>query len=116
MNFVDDMELNTNAMFVGEPTGETPNMWGDPVSLTLPNSGIVVQASALWWQLEDPRDHAGVSRARCPGRDELCGLRENVDPALKAIFAADNQKKGLAQNPLTLEQKKKKKKKKKKNP
>ena len=57
MNFVDDMELNTHATFVGEPTGETPNMWGDPVSLTLPNSGIVVQTSTLWWQMEDPRDH-----------------------------------------------------------
>jgi hypothetical protein len=56
MNFVDDMELNTNATFVGEPTGETPNMWGDPGSLKLPNSGIVVQTSTLWWQMEDPRD------------------------------------------------------------
>ena len=56
MNFVDDMELNTRATFVGEPTGETPNMWGDPVSLRLPNSGIVVQTSTLWWQMEDPRD------------------------------------------------------------
>jgi hypothetical protein len=43
MNFVNVMELNTHATFVGEPTGETANMWGDPVSVTLPNSGIVVQ-------------------------------------------------------------------------
>ena len=30
MNFVDDMELNTHATFVGEPTGETPEHVGRP--------------------------------------------------------------------------------------
>jgi len=57
MSFVDDLELNTNALFAGEPTGESPNQWGDPVDVKLPNSGIVIQASTLWWQLQDPRDH-----------------------------------------------------------
>ncbi len=94
MNFVDDMELNTNAMFVGEPTGETPNMWGDPVSLTLPNSGIVVQASALWWQLEDPRDHRAYRAPDVPAELSFADYAYNVDPVMKAIFAADISKAG----------------------
>jgi hypothetical protein len=42
MSLVDDLELNANALFAGEPTGESPNQWGDPVDVKLPNSGIVI--------------------------------------------------------------------------
>ena len=89
MNFVDDMELNTNATFVGEPTGETPNMWGDPVSLKLPNSGIVVQTSTLWWQMEDPRDRRPFRAPDIPAEMSFADYANNVDPVLSAIFAAE---------------------------
>jgi hypothetical protein len=86
MSFVDDLELNTNALFAGEPTGESPNQWGDPVDIKLPNSGIVIQASTLWWQLQDPRDHREY---RAP--DLLVSLAfsdyvDNVDPVMEAIM------------------------------
>ena len=99
MNFVDDMELNTHAVFVGEPTGETPNMWGDPVSLTLPNSGIVVQASALWWQLEDPRDQRPYRPPDVPAEMSFADYASNVDPVLQAIFAADRRQPAGGQAP-----------------
>lgn len=86
MNFVDDMELNTNAMFAGEPTGESPNMWGDPATFTLPNSGIVVQASTLWWQLEDPRDGRPFRTPDVPAELSFGNYADNVDPVLRAIF------------------------------
>jgi hypothetical protein len=57
VTLVGELEQNTNALFAGEPTGEPPNQWGDPVDLTLPNAGLVVQVSTLWWQIQDPRDH-----------------------------------------------------------
>ena len=85
MNFVDDMELNTQALFAGEPTGETPNMWGDPVSLTLPNSGIVVQTSALWWQMADPRDQRPFRAPDLPVDMSFADYASNVDPVLDAI-------------------------------
>ena len=88
MNFVDDMELNTNAMFVGEPTGETPNMWGDPVRLKLPNSGIVVQTSTLWWQM-DPRDQRPFRAPDIPAEMRFVDYANNVDPVLNAIFKAE---------------------------
>jgi hypothetical protein len=99
MNFVDDMELNTNATFVGEPTGETPNMWGDPVSLKLPNSGIVVQTSTLWWQTEDPRDQRPFRAPDFPAEMSFVDYRSNVDPALIAIFAAARQERNPAAQP-----------------
>jgi hypothetical protein len=86
MNFVDDIELNTNATFVGEPTGETPNMWGDPVNLTLPNSGIVVQTSTLWWQTGDPRDKRPFRAPDLPADMTFFDYENNVDTALNAIF------------------------------
>ena len=88
MNFVDDMELNTNATFVGEPTGETPNMWGDPVSLKLPNSGIVIQTSTLWWQMEDPRDKRPFRAPDIPAEMTFADYANNVDPVLNAILKA----------------------------
>ena len=92
MNFVDDMELNTHATFVGEPTGETPNMWGDPVSLTLPNSGIVVQTSALWWQIADPRDKRPFRAPDIPVEMTFTDYANNVDPVVQTICrTADSQ-------------------------
>jgi hypothetical protein len=85
MNFVDDMEQNTAAIFVGEPTGESPNMWGDPVRLKLPNSGIVVQTSTVWWQMADPTDRR-VSRTPDIAADmKFADYANNVDPVMKVI-------------------------------
>jgi len=55
-NFVDRLENYADVIFVGSPTGENVNFYGDPVSITLPNSHLQAAMSALWWQDEDPRD------------------------------------------------------------
>ncbi|HMB69914.1 MAG TPA: hypothetical protein VKU85_11410, partial [bacterium] len=51
-----DLERQTEALFVGEPTGATPNHHGDAVPVTLPHTGVTVSISALYWQNSDPRD------------------------------------------------------------
>ncbi|HEY4355739.1 MAG TPA: hypothetical protein VGN16_08340 [Acidobacteriaceae bacterium] len=91
MNFVDDLEMNTNALFVGEPTGETPNMWGDPVDLKLPNSGIVIQASTLWWQFEDPRDDRPYRAPDLAAAMTFADYAGNIDPAMEAIEGSHPQ-------------------------
>lgn len=85
MDLVDDLELNTNAIFIGQPTGETPNQWGDPRDIKLPNSGIVIQASTLWWQFQDPRDDRS-----CKMPDIMVGMSFNdyqngIDPVMQVI-------------------------------
>ena len=50
------LEQETNAFFVGEPTGGKPNGWGDSRKLKLPSSGLTVRVSTLYWQPSDPRD------------------------------------------------------------
>jgi len=55
-NFVDRLESYTDVIFVGEPTGENVNMYGDPNHIELPQSRLVMAVSHLWWQDKDPRD------------------------------------------------------------
>ena len=61
-NLVNELEKYTNTTFVGEPTGENVNFYGDSARIELPNSGLVVRTSTLWWKNLDPRD-----RRRCTG-------------------------------------------------
>jgi hypothetical protein len=85
MNLVDDLELNTNALFAGEPTGESPNQWGDPADVKLPNSGIAIQVSTLWWQFEDPRDHREYREPDLSVPLAFSDYVNNVDPVMEAI-------------------------------
>lgn len=56
MNLSVLLERHTHALFVGEPTGSTPNHFGDTRTITLPHGGIDVEISTLYWQNSDPRD------------------------------------------------------------
>ena len=61
-----EIEKNTPAVFVGEPTGGRPNHFGSPEDIVLPESGITVRCSGLYLQNSDPRDQR-------PGRRRLRG-------------------------------------------
>jgi hypothetical protein len=58
------------------------------VSLTLPNSGVIVQTSTLWWQMEDPRDKRPFRAPDIPAEMTFVDYENNVDTALNAIFRA----------------------------
>jgi hypothetical protein len=55
-NFVNRLENYTEAIYVGEPTAENVNFYGDPAGITLPHSHLEAAVSQLWWQDKDPRD------------------------------------------------------------
>lgn len=85
MNLAVLLERHTHALFVGEPTGATPNHFGDTRTITLPHSGMEVEISALYWQNSDPRDHRPWIAPDLPApltSDDFFGRR---DPALQAI-------------------------------
>ena len=50
MQFVVDLERRTNAVFVGEATGGSPNQFGDAVRVKLPNSGLIARIATISWQ------------------------------------------------------------------
>ncbi|MDP8908527.1 MAG: hypothetical protein M3N47_05285, partial [Chloroflexota bacterium] len=56
MNLAVDLERHTRVLFVGEPTGASPNHYGENGAIDLPHSGLHVSVSTLWWQYSHPLD------------------------------------------------------------
>ncbi len=57
INFVTDVEHKTNAILMGEATGGSPNQYGDPKGVVLPNSGIKLRISTQYWNKAGSEDH-----------------------------------------------------------
>lgn len=87
MNLVNELERYTNATFVGEPTGSPPAFFGDHRSFALPNSGVSVNISSLWWQTMNPRDKRLFVAPQIFAEESAEDYRAGRDPALDAIFA-----------------------------
>lgn len=49
-NLVNELDNYTNAIFIGEPTSENINFYGDNNQVELPNSKIPAYLSFAWWQ------------------------------------------------------------------
>jgi hypothetical protein len=85
------LERHTNTLFVGEPTGASPNGYGDHIPLTLPNSRIKVFVSTLYWQEADPRDRRPWIAPQIAAPLTSEEYRNNVDPAMQAILSFGNR-------------------------
>ena len=86
-NLVNELEKYTNTIFVGEPTGENVNFYGDSTRIQLPNSGLEVRASTLWWQNLDPRDRRKWTGPQIAAELTSKDYLTNTDPAMKAILS-----------------------------
>ena len=82
-----DLERETHALFVGEPTGAAPNSPGDPAHVTLPASGLIVRVSTVLWQGSDPRDPRAFIAPDLPAMPMWADWIGHRDPALAAIEA-----------------------------
>jgi hypothetical protein len=83
-NLVDRLERDTEAVFVGEPTGERPNMYGDAQPFVLPESKIVVNISSLYWQDMGPRDNRDTTGPEIAAELSEADFENGTDPALDA--------------------------------
>jgi len=86
MMLADDLEKHTKTLFVGEPTGASPNMYGDAEKIVLPNSGLEVWASALHWVYSEPRDRRPWIAPNIHAELSSADYRARRDPALEAIL------------------------------
>jgi tetratricopeptide (TPR) repeat protein len=86
MNCVNRMKLNTDTLFVGEPTGSSPNMYGDNAPIVLPNSKLTMRLSTLWWQDMDPRDRRVWQAPDLSTELTFADYRAGRDPAMDAIL------------------------------
>ncbi|HEX2591426.1 MAG TPA: hypothetical protein VHL34_08010 [Rhizomicrobium sp.] len=55
-NFANQAERWTQALFVGEPTGSSPNLYGDAKQFELPKTHLHPMVSTLYWEDSDPKD------------------------------------------------------------
>lgn len=86
-NTVSFFERHTNAIFVGEPTGSSPNFVGEETIFTLPYSKLLANVSDLYWQSAWPMDYRTwlAPQLYTPPTFEM--FRANRDPAMEAILA-----------------------------
>ncbi len=85
-NFATDLERETEAMFVGEPSGSSPNFIGESVTSTLPYSKMTMSVSDLYWQRSWPMDHRKWIAPDLPAVPVFSAFKENKDPAMEAIL------------------------------
>ena len=80
------IEQNTNAIFVGEPTGSSPNFVGEEDVFTLPYSKLVMNVSDLYWQSAFPQDHRTWIAPQIYTPPTFKAYSNNRDSALEAIL------------------------------
>lgn len=86
MNTATLIERHTNAIFVGEPTGSSPNFIGESVRVELPYSKMNGSISDLYWQTSWPMDHRPWIAPLLYTPPTFAAYREGRDPALDAIL------------------------------
>lgn len=86
VSLASDLERETQALFVGEPTGGAPNSPGDPAHVTLPGSGLIVRISTVFWQGSDPRDPRAFIAPDLPAMMTWSDWMGRRDPAVAAIL------------------------------
>jgi tetratricopeptide (TPR) repeat protein len=81
------IERNTPAIFVGEPTGSSPNFIGEDNAFELPYSKLRVSVSDLYWESSWPDDHRPWIAPLLYAPPAFEAYRSNRDPAMEAIAA-----------------------------
>ena len=87
-NFTTDIGRACNPVYVGEPTGSSPNFVGESVAFALPYSKMEGAISDLYWQRSWPMDARNLgSPARSPAAPRFDLYKSNRDPAMEAVLA-----------------------------
>ena len=81
------IERFTEAIFVGEPTGSSPNFIGEEDSFVLPYSKMQVNISHLAWQGSLPQDRRTWISPLIYIPPTFAAYRANRDPVMEAILA-----------------------------
>lgn len=84
--FAVDLEQATQAIFVGEPTGGRPNLYADTTPVVLPNSGISVMVSTIYWERSSADDERDWIAPDIPVMLTSAEFFDGHDPALNAIL------------------------------
>jgi hypothetical protein len=86
VNLSAELEKHTPTIFVGEPTGGHPNTWGEARRVVLPNTGLTVRLSTVFWQLTGPTDQRRAITPLLPASASSMDWRGGRDVMLERIY------------------------------
>jgi tetratricopeptide (TPR) repeat protein len=92
MNLVSQLELLTNTLFVGEPTGASPSHYGDARRFVLPQSGLTVRISSIYWRDWSADEKRKWVAPDIPAEPTMSDYLSHRDPVLEAILSYDPDK------------------------
>lgn len=88
-NLVNELDNYTNVIFVGEPTAENINFYGDNRKVVLPNSGVPVYLSFAWWQDKPQWENGPYTVPDVTVEPSFDDYRSNRDPVLEKTLDFD---------------------------
>ena len=85
-NLVNELSNYTNAVFVGEPTSENINFYGDNRRIELPKTKLPVFLSFAWWQDKPQWENAPWLAPQLAVGMSFNEYKTNKDPVLEACL------------------------------
>lgn len=85
-NLVNELHNYTNAVFVGEPTAENINFYGDTRRVELPKSKLPVFLSFAWWQDKPQWENDDWLAPQIAVEMSFADYKNNKDPMLEACL------------------------------
>ncbi|MDH3698924.1 MAG: tetratricopeptide repeat protein [Flavobacteriaceae bacterium] len=91
-NLINELSNYTNAIFVGEPSSENINFYGDNREVQLPNTKIKTYLSFAWWQDKPQWENGDWTAPQLAVESSFEEYRNNEDPVLDTAlsFKDDN--------------------------
>ncbi len=90
-NLVNELDNYTNVIFIGEPTSENINFYGDNNRVELPNSKIPAYLSFAWWQDKPQWENDDWLAPHIAVDMSFEEYRTNQDPVLDTALAFDDE-------------------------
>jgi dienelactone hydrolase len=85
-NFITELERDAHPVFVGEPSGGSPNLYGDTVQTLLPASGLMLRVAHIYWDLSTPDDTRLATEPQVPVSLSSVDFFAGRDPVLVAAL------------------------------
>src|SRR5215204_2819640 len=89
-NLVNELSNYTNAVFVGEPTSENINFYGDNRRIELPKTKLPVFLSFAWWQDKPQWENGPWLAPQLAVEMSFDEYKTNKDPVLEACLKFSN--------------------------
>jgi len=97
-NLINELHNYTNVVFVGEPSGENINFYGDNRRISLPNSNTPVYLSFAWWQDKPQWENEDWTAPHVPVNMTFAQYCAGEDPVLEKTLKFKTE--GFVLNPM----------------